>query len=167
MCTGHVVALSPYAEVLRSRARFGRRPAATPPSQRNRGFPHRCRELARECSGSSCLPPNTRWYYQWSKTDCLDIILRSPWLVAIPCDEVVLDDESCHVPLAIPSGVWDARDMAITLNGLRTVVYPTDDLAASKACWSELLGMDPYFTSRSMSASRWEAMSWRWTPMVM
>ena len=35
--------------------------------------------------------------------------------------------------------------MAITLKGLRTVVYPTDDLTASRATWSELLGLDPYF----------------------
>lgn len=35
--------------------------------------------------------------------------------------------------------------MTITLNGLRTVVYPTNDLATSKAIWSELLGFAPYF----------------------
>jgi predicted enzyme related to lactoylglutathione lyase len=29
--------------------------------------------------------------------------------------------------------------------GLRTVVYPAPDLAASKAWWSEVLGVDPYF----------------------
>lgn len=29
--------------------------------------------------------------------------------------------------------------------GLRTVVYPATDLAASKAWWSEVLGIQPYF----------------------
>ena len=29
--------------------------------------------------------------------------------------------------------------------GLRTVVYPAPDLAASKAWWSEVLGVQPYF----------------------
>jgi catechol 2,3-dioxygenase-like lactoylglutathione lyase family enzyme len=29
--------------------------------------------------------------------------------------------------------------------GLRTVVYPTRDLAASKAWWSQVLGIKPYF----------------------
>lgn len=29
--------------------------------------------------------------------------------------------------------------------GLRTVVYPASDLAASKAWWSEVLGVQPYF----------------------
>jgi catechol 2,3-dioxygenase-like lactoylglutathione lyase family enzyme len=29
--------------------------------------------------------------------------------------------------------------------GLRTVVYPAPDLAASKAWWSEVLGAQPYF----------------------
>ncbi len=29
--------------------------------------------------------------------------------------------------------------------GLRTVIYPAPDLAASKAWWAERLGFDPYF----------------------
>lgn len=29
--------------------------------------------------------------------------------------------------------------------GLRTVIYPARDLAASKAWWSEVLGIQPYF----------------------
>jgi catechol 2,3-dioxygenase-like lactoylglutathione lyase family enzyme len=29
--------------------------------------------------------------------------------------------------------------------GLRTVVYPAPDLAATRAWWAELLGRDPYF----------------------
>ena len=29
--------------------------------------------------------------------------------------------------------------------GLRTVIYPTDDLAASKAWYTRLLGVEPYF----------------------
>jgi predicted enzyme related to lactoylglutathione lyase len=29
--------------------------------------------------------------------------------------------------------------------GLRTVVYPVDDLAAAKAWWSRVLGVRPYF----------------------
>ena len=35
--------------------------------------------------------------------------------------------------------------MALTLLGLRTVIYPTADLDASKAWWTELLGQEPYF----------------------
>lgn len=35
--------------------------------------------------------------------------------------------------------------MAITLQGLRTVIYPSPDLAASKAWWTQLLGIEPYF----------------------
>ncbi len=33
----------------------------------------------------------------------------------------------------------------INLLGLRTVIYPAPDLAASKEWFSELLGVDPYF----------------------
>jgi catechol 2,3-dioxygenase-like lactoylglutathione lyase family enzyme len=29
--------------------------------------------------------------------------------------------------------------------GLRTVIYPSPDLAAAKAWWTELLGFEPYF----------------------
>lgn len=29
--------------------------------------------------------------------------------------------------------------------GLRTIVYPAPDLAASKAWWTEALGIEPYF----------------------
>jgi len=35
--------------------------------------------------------------------------------------------------------------MAITLDGLRTVIYPSPDLKAAKSWWSGLLGIDPYF----------------------
>jgi hypothetical protein len=35
--------------------------------------------------------------------------------------------------------------MAITLHGLRTVIYPSPDLGAAKAWWTQLLGIDPYF----------------------
>jgi catechol 2,3-dioxygenase-like lactoylglutathione lyase family enzyme len=35
--------------------------------------------------------------------------------------------------------------MAIRLQGLRTVIYPSPDLAATKAWWTELLGIEPYF----------------------
>jgi catechol 2,3-dioxygenase-like lactoylglutathione lyase family enzyme len=35
--------------------------------------------------------------------------------------------------------------MSVELQGLRTVIYPVTDLAASKAWWSELLGFGPYF----------------------
>ena len=35
--------------------------------------------------------------------------------------------------------------MAASLEGLRTVIYPAPDLEASKAWWSSLLGLAPYF----------------------
>ncbi len=35
--------------------------------------------------------------------------------------------------------------MTIQLLGLRTVIYPTSDLAASKSWWAQLLGFAPYF----------------------
>jgi catechol 2,3-dioxygenase-like lactoylglutathione lyase family enzyme len=35
--------------------------------------------------------------------------------------------------------------MPITLEGLRTVIYPSPDLDAAKAWWTGLLGVDPYF----------------------
>lgn len=35
--------------------------------------------------------------------------------------------------------------MAITLRGLQTVIYPSPDLAAAKAWWTGLLGVEPYF----------------------
>jgi hypothetical protein len=35
--------------------------------------------------------------------------------------------------------------MAITLEGLRTVLDPAPDLHAAKACWTALLGQPPYF----------------------
>jgi catechol 2,3-dioxygenase-like lactoylglutathione lyase family enzyme len=35
--------------------------------------------------------------------------------------------------------------MAITLQGLRTVIYPSPDIGAAKTWWSTLLGMQPYF----------------------
>ena len=35
--------------------------------------------------------------------------------------------------------------MAITLEGLRTVIYPSPDLDAAKRWWTGLLGKGPYF----------------------
>ena len=35
--------------------------------------------------------------------------------------------------------------MTLTLNGLRTVIYPSTNLRADKAWWSDLLGEQPYF----------------------
>jgi predicted enzyme related to lactoylglutathione lyase len=35
--------------------------------------------------------------------------------------------------------------MSSELRGLRTVIYPTTDLAAAKAWWSDYLGFGPYF----------------------
>jgi catechol 2,3-dioxygenase-like lactoylglutathione lyase family enzyme len=35
--------------------------------------------------------------------------------------------------------------MPVPLLGLRTVLYPTDDLAASKAWFTQVLGFAPYF----------------------
>ena len=35
--------------------------------------------------------------------------------------------------------------MATQLLGLRTVIYPAPDLEASKAWWTDLLGVGPYF----------------------
>ena len=35
--------------------------------------------------------------------------------------------------------------MAIPLLGLRTVIYPSPNLAQAKAWWTGLLGRDPYF----------------------
>ena len=35
--------------------------------------------------------------------------------------------------------------MAVTLLGLRTVIYPSPDLGAAKGWWTTLLGVNPYF----------------------
>src|SRR5215217_1821528 len=35
--------------------------------------------------------------------------------------------------------------MPVNLLGLRTVIYPSPELATAKAWWSGLLGIDPYF----------------------
>ena len=35
--------------------------------------------------------------------------------------------------------------MTLSLQGLRTVIYPTSDLAATRAWWVALLGQEPYF----------------------
>ena len=35
--------------------------------------------------------------------------------------------------------------MPITLEGLRTVIYPAPDLDVTKAWWTGLLGVNPYF----------------------
>jgi len=39
---------------------------------------------------------------------------------------------------------WDVV-MTLDLQGLRTVIYPAPDLAASRAWWSTALGVQPYF----------------------
>jgi predicted enzyme related to lactoylglutathione lyase len=35
--------------------------------------------------------------------------------------------------------------MTLSLQGLRTVIYPARDLAGAKAWWTALLGQEPYF----------------------
>lgn len=35
--------------------------------------------------------------------------------------------------------------MTVTLQGLRTDIYPAPDLEAAKKWWTALLGIDPYF----------------------
>ena len=35
--------------------------------------------------------------------------------------------------------------MAVSIQGLRTVIYPAPDLEAAKGWWSSLLGLAPYF----------------------
>ena len=35
--------------------------------------------------------------------------------------------------------------MAIALEGLRTIIYPSPDLDGAKRWWSDLLGQEPYF----------------------
>jgi catechol 2,3-dioxygenase-like lactoylglutathione lyase family enzyme len=35
--------------------------------------------------------------------------------------------------------------MIITLQGLRTVIYPSPDLAAATSWWTRFLGFEPYF----------------------
>lgn len=35
--------------------------------------------------------------------------------------------------------------MAVTLQGLRTLIHPVEDLDAAKAWWSDFLGFGPYF----------------------
>ena len=35
--------------------------------------------------------------------------------------------------------------MALSLEGLRTVIYPAPELDWAKAWWRDLLGVDPYF----------------------
>ena len=35
--------------------------------------------------------------------------------------------------------------MAVTLLGLRTVIYPSPDLQAAKTWWTTFLGVEPYF----------------------
>lgn len=35
--------------------------------------------------------------------------------------------------------------MTLTLQGLRTVIYPAPDLEAAKAWWTKMLGIAPYF----------------------
>ena len=43
------------------------------------------------------------------------------------------------------SGPTGYHSAMTTLLGLRTVIYPTEDLAASTAWWTTFLGVDPYF----------------------
>jgi len=40
---------------------------------------------------------------------------------------------------------WLAAGMTLTLQGLRTVIYPAPDLDAAKAWWTATLGVAPYF----------------------
>ncbi len=40
----------------------------------------------------------------------------------------------------------DYHSAMATLLGLRTVIYPTEDLAASTAWWTAFLGFEPYFS---------------------
>lgn len=40
---------------------------------------------------------------------------------------------------------WLALGMTLTLQGLRTVIYPAPDLDAAKAWWTAMLGVAPYF----------------------
>lgn len=47
------------------------------------------------------------------------------------------------------------------LLGLRTVIYPAPDLAASKAWFSRLLRVEPYFDEPFTSGSTSRVMSWR------
>ncbi|MGI9118942.1 MAG: VOC family protein [Acidimicrobiales bacterium] len=35
--------------------------------------------------------------------------------------------------------------MTVALEGLRTVIYPSPDLASAKAWWTRVLGVEPYF----------------------
>jgi catechol 2,3-dioxygenase-like lactoylglutathione lyase family enzyme len=42
-------------------------------------------------------------------------------------------------------GFCQDHKMSIQLLGLRTVIYPAQDLAAAKTWWSHLLGEGPYF----------------------
>ena len=35
--------------------------------------------------------------------------------------------------------------MAVTLQGLRTLIHPVEDLEAAKAWWTDFLGYGPYF----------------------
>ena len=35
--------------------------------------------------------------------------------------------------------------MAVTLQGLRTLIHPVEDLEAAKAWWTDFLGFGPYF----------------------
>jgi len=40
---------------------------------------------------------------------------------------------------------WLTSLMSLSLQGLRTVIYPAPDLDAAKAWWTEFLGAEPYF----------------------
>ena len=53
-----------------------------------------------------------------------------------------LDDRGVDGPL-VPRA--KLLHMSISLEGLRTVIYPSPDIGAAKAWWSELLGLEPYF----------------------
>lgn len=49
--------------------------------------------------------------------------------------------------------------------GLRTVIYPVADLAASKKWWAGLLGIEPYFDESFFVGFNPVVMNWRWIPM--
>jgi len=53
-------------------------------------------------------------------------------------------DQGSSVRLRAPR-VWNHLMMTTPLLGLRTVIYPSPDLEASKTWWTNLLGVDPYF----------------------
>jgi len=52
--------------------------------------------------------------------------------------------------LSALSGLGEkVRLMTLSMQGLRTVIYPAPDLEAAKSWWSRLLGSAPYFDEAS------------------